>query len=249
MFNVGQFRATICGLKHAKGKYVVTMDDDLQHPPEEIGKLYARLRDDQALDAVMGIYQEKRHSLIRRFGSSLLAFVNNRVFRQVPGVRTSSFRCLRRAFVETVLANQTHYPVIGPLILSSTHRLSNVTVRHDMRQNGDSSYSLFRLISSTLDNILSFSSLPLQLISLIGICVSFLSFGIGLVYLFLHLFRRGGVIGWTSLFLSINFYGGLILLSIGLIGEYLIRIFNESKRQPLYVVRTTIGYEKGQQQT
>src|SRR5699024_2799177 len=104
-------------------------------------------------------------------------------------------------------------------------------------------YSLLKLIRATLDNVLSFSSLPLQAISLLGVCVALLSFVLGGVYLLIHLIGGSGVPGWTSLFLAINFYAGLGLLSVGVAGEYLLRILGESRGQPLYVVRREIGGE------
>ncbi|MGH9522849.1 MAG: glycosyltransferase family 2 protein [Terriglobales bacterium] len=237
MFNTGQFRALMCGLAQASGRYVITMDDDLQHPPEEIGKLYEHLRDNPQLDAVFGAYERKQHSGGRNLGSWLLRMINTWIFRKPPGLVMSSFRCLRRELVGALLANHTRYPVIGPLILSSTRRIENVVVRHDARKHGQSNYSLARLVRTTLDNILSFSSLQLQIISITGVCISLLSFAVGGIYAIAHLIRGGGVPGWTSLFLAVNFYAGLGLLSVGIAGEYLVRIIGESRGQPLYVVR------------
>jgi polyisoprenyl-phosphate glycosyltransferase len=247
MFNAGQFRALMCGLAHAGGRFVVTMDDDLQHPPEEIGKLYEHLRDSPHLDAVFGNYQRKQHSTFRNFGSLFLRTVNTWIFQKPPHLVMSSFRCLSRPLVDTLLANQTRYPVIGALILRSTRRIENVTVRHDPRKYDKSNYNLVKLVSTTLDNILSVSSLPLQIISLLGVCVSMLSFVIGIVYVLIHLIRGNGLPGWTSLFLAINFYAGLGLLSVGVAGEYLLRILGESRGQPLYVVRREINGGKHEQ--
>ena len=241
MFNTGQFRALMCGFAHALGHYVVTMDDDLQHPPEEISKLYDHLRNAPHLDAVFGAYEIKQHSADRNLGSWLVRMVNTWIFHKPRDLVMSSFRCLRRELVVTLLANQTRYPVIGPLILSSTRRIENVTVRHDPRKYGRSNYNFVKLVRTTLDNILSFSSLPLQIISIAGVCISLLSFTLAGIYAIGHIIRGGGVPGWTSLFLIINFYAGLGLLSVGVVGEYLIRILGESRGQPLYVVRRQIN--------
>ena len=240
MFNVGQFRALMCGLANAQGRFIITMDDDLQHPPEEIAKLYAAIVGRPDLDAVFGAYGSKQHAAGRNLGSLLIRMVNARIFGKPKGLVMSSFRCLRRELVDTLLANQTRYPVIGPLILSSTRRITNVPVRHDARKLGQSTYSLGRLVRTTFDNVLNFSALPLQLISIAGVIISMLSFMVGAFYLILHVLRGGGAPGWTSLFLAINFYGGLGMLAVGIIGEYLIRILGESKGQPLYVIRREI---------
>lgn len=241
MFNVGQFRALMCGFAHARGRYVVTMDDDLQHPPEEIGKLYQHLLAHPELDAVFGAYITKKHSSGRNLGSLLVRTVNTYIFGKPPGLVMSSFRCLRRELVDTLLAHRTRYPVIGPLILSSTRRIANVPVQHDARRHGVSNYRLGRLIRATLDNVLNFSALPLQVISMVGVGVAAISFIMGAVFLAIRLLRGTGATGWTSLFLAVNFYGGLSLLAVGIIGEYLIRILGESKGQPLYIVRRQLG--------
>ncbi|HET9818190.1 MAG TPA: glycosyltransferase family 2 protein [Rhodanobacteraceae bacterium] len=240
MFNTGQFRALMCGFAYARGRYVVTMDDDLQHPPEEIGKLYGHLRNSSHLDAVFGAYGEKQHSAGRNLGSLFLRTVNTWIFHKPPELVMSSFRCLSRPLVDTLLANRTRYPVIGALILSSTRRIENVTVQHNARKYGRSNYNLAKLVRATLDNILSFSSLPLQVISIVGVCASLLSFVLGGVYVLVHLIGGSGVPGWTSLFLAINFYAGLGLLSVGVAGEYLIRILGENRGQPSYVVRRQV---------
>lgn len=240
MFNVGQFRALMCGLANARGRFVITMDDDLQHPPEEIGKLLSAIADRPDLDAVFGAYGSKQHAAGRNLGSLLIRMVNTRIFGKPKNLVMSSFRCLRRELVDTLVANQTRYPVIGPLILSSTRRIINVPVRHDPRKLGQSTYSLGHLIRTTFDNVLNFSSLPLQMISIAGVIISMFSVTIGAFYLGIHLVRGGGAPGWTSLFLAINFYGGLGMLAVGIIGEYLIRILGESKGQPLYMIRREI---------
>lgn len=237
MFNVGQFRALMCGLAHARGRFVVTMDDDLQHPPEEIGELYNHLAAHPELDAVFGAYQTKQHSAGRNLGSLLLRTVNTHIFGKPPGLIMSAFRCMRQELVQALLANHTRYPVIGALILSSTRRIANVSVRHDPRKHGVSNYRLGKLIRTTLDNVLNFSALPLQLISIAGVVVAGISFLLGVGLFAWRLVHGAAAAGWTSLFLAINFYGGLSLLSVGIIGEYLVRILGETKGQPLYVVR------------
>lgn len=245
MFNVGQFRALMCGFAHARGRYVVTMDDDLQHPPEEIQALYRHLVAHPELDAVFGAYITKQHSSGRNLGSLFVRTINTYIFHKPRDLVMSAFRCLRRELVDALLAHQTRYPVIGPLILSSTRRIANVSVKHDPRRHGVSNYHLSRLVKTTLDNVLNFSALPLQVISMLGVAVAGISFVLGTLFLAFRLVHGSGVTGWTSLFLAINFYGGLSLLAFGVIGEYLIRILGESKGQPLYIVRRQTG-EPGQ---
>jgi len=237
MYNVGQFKALICGLQESKGKYVVTMDDDLQHPPEEIKKLYNVMIIDSNVDAVIGKYLIKRHSFFRNMGSKFVQTIQRIMFKKPKDLYTSSFRCLNRKLVETILGYKTMYPLIGCLILKSTDRILNVDVHHDERKGGRSNYNLLRLIKTTMDYIFNFSSLPLKYISISGITIFFISVAVAISYLLRFLFGYITIPGWTTVIIMINIYSGLILLSIGIIGEYLIRILNEVNGNPNYVIR------------
>jgi len=237
MFNIGQFRTLYCGFEQAKGKYIITMDDDLQHPPEEIPKLYERIKDDENVDAVFGAYSTKEHSYFRNLGSSLIKFVNEKIYGKPKDLTMSAFRIMKRELVETILSHKTISPVLGAIILKSTRNIVNVDIRHDKRKHGKSNYNLIKLIKTTLDNVLNFSSLPLQTISIIGIVVALISFLFSIFYLALYFFTGSVVPGWTSIMVLLNFYAGLILISLGLIGEYLIRILMEVNGTPKYKIR------------
>ena len=243
MFNVGQFRAIMCGLKHAIGEYVVTMDDDLQHPPEEIHKLYNALVANDDLDVVIGKPAEKKHNIIRRFGSMLVNRFNSMIFDKPANIRMNSFRCLKKTAVASLLSHKTINPVLGPLILTVTSksRIANVLFEHHLRKTCRSGYTFFHLIQVTVDNILNFSSLPLKIIGNIGI-TAFVGSLIMILWLLVRKFILNiDVPGWTSIILFINLYGGLILFSIGILGEYMIRIMNEVKGKPLYIEREIIS--------
>lgn len=244
MFNVGQFRAIYCGLEKAKGRYIVTIDDDLQHPPEEIPKLYNAIKDNLDIDAIFGKYQEKKHSFFRNLGSSFIKLVNEKIYGKPKNLTMSAFRIMRKELVETILDHKTISPVLGAVILKSTSRIINIDVNHHKRKHGQSNYNFVKLVKATLDNVLNFSSLPLQTISLIGISVSFISFLISMFYLLRYFFTDAGVPGWTSIMVLLNFYAGLILVSLGLIGEYLIRILMEVNGTPKYKIRYI--YQKGE---
>jgi len=237
MYNVGQFRAIYCGFEHAIGKYVVTLDDDLQHPPEEIPKLYNTLKRNENIDAIFGKYKIKEHSYFRNLGSSFINFINEKIYGKPKNLTMSAFRIMKKELVDTILAHKTISPVLGAIILKSTNRIINVEVHHNCRKHGKSNYNLFKLIKATLDNVLNFSSLPLQTISLIGIGVSFISFLFSMFYLVRYFFTDAGVPGWTSIMVLMNFYAGLILISLGLIGEYLIRILMEVNGTPKYIIK------------
>lgn len=237
MFNVGQFKALYCGFEVSKGKYVVTIDDDLQHPPEEISKLYHAIKDNKDVDTIFGKYKQKKHSLFRNLGSSFIKLINEKIYGKPKDLTMSAFRIMRRELIETILSHKTISPVIGAVILKSTNKIINIDVHHDERKHGTSNYNLIKLIKTTLDNVLNFSSLPLQTISIIGIIVSLVSFLFSIFYLVLYFVNDVAVPGWTSIMVLLNFYAGLILISLGLIGEYLIRILMEVNGTPKYKIR------------
>jgi len=237
MYNIGQFRALICGFEISRGNFVVTLDDDLQHPPEEIKKLYNTIKQYDEIDAVFGKYQEKKHSLFRNIGSSFINFINNKIYGKPKKLAMSAFRIMRRELVDAVVSHRTISPVIGALILKSTNRIINVEIEHHARKYGKSNYNFLKLLKATLDNVMNFSSLPLQVISMIGIIVSFISFLLSIFLFVRHFITNDTLPGWTSIMVMLNFYAGLILILLGLIGEYLIRILMEVNGTPKYKIR------------
>ncbi len=238
--NVGQFRALLCGLEAARGDLVVTMDDDLQHPPEEIPKLIAAIDADPELQAVIGSYVGKRHSRFRNLGTRMVASIYTRVYDKPEGIDTTSFRVLRRPLVEALLSHRTVKPVIGALILQSTRRIANVPVSHDERVEGKSGWSLRSLISATLDNVVNASTAPLRFVSTAGILLAVASLLLGAFYFVRGLVTETSVQGFTTLVVLVIFFGGAIMAAIGLLGEYVVRIVTEVTGPPRYVVRERI---------
>jgi glycosyltransferase involved in cell wall biosynthesis len=243
VYNVGQMRALYCGFEHADGDLVVTIDDDLQHPPEEIEKLYRYISEHRDIDVVFGKYEQKQHAFIRNLGTKFISYINGVVFNKPPHIQLSSFRIMRKEIVENILSHKTVSPVISAIILKTTTRIANVTVKHEPRKYGRSNYSFLKLVKMTFDNILNFTALPLQIISLIGISVAFISFCISLFYFLRYFFTDISVPGWTTIVVLLNFYAGLILICLGFIGEYLIRILMEVNGTPKYRIRKI--YTKG----
>lgn len=239
-FNVGQFRALMCGLEKSQGEVVVTMDDDLQHPPEEIEKLLQTLETDPQLDVVIGRYESKQHSRTRNIGTWLVDLIYRKSYGKPANLKLTSFRALRRDTVDALLAHQTSRPVPGALILQVTNRISNVDVDHHPRREGESGWRFTHLVSATLDNVIAGSLLPLRAVSGLGIVLAALAMLIGLGYLVAFFIGVIRVQGFTTLVLLVTTLGGLTLASIGLVGEYLARVVVEVTRQPLYVIREQI---------
>lgn len=237
MRNVGQFRAIMCGLHHARGDFVITLDDDLQHPPEEIPKLIGALEARPDLDGIIGVPEKKKHHFVRNVGSMILRRLNQKFFRVPQDLQMGSFRILRRAVVDGMLHNNSINVTIGPLLLATTNRLANTLVEHHPRLEGKSNYNVARLIKTTLDNILNYSILPLKIVGSIGLVTAFFSVLLAFYAVGLWLFRGVGVPGWTSLMVLLSFFSGLILFTLGIIGEYLIRIIREVSREKQFLVR------------
>lgn len=242
VYNVGQFKALLCAMENCCGDYVVTIDDDLQHRPEDIPLLVDCLTKNPNLDVVLAAYKNKKHKVYRNLGTLFMRWVDKRIFNKPDNLKTSSFRAMRKIFAESLVAHKTQFPVIGPLILSLTNQIQNVEVEHQPRKYGRSNYKLSKLISTTFDNILNFSSLPLKFIGVVGIFSATLSVFIALFFFIKYLVVGTSVQGWTSLIILLNFYSGLIMLSVGIIGEYLIRILKESNNSPRYCIREKINF-------
>jgi polyisoprenyl-phosphate glycosyltransferase len=240
MGNVGQFRALLCGMEASRGDLVVTMDDDLQNPPEEIPKLLAAIDDDPGLECVMGSYAEKRHSGVRNLGTRLVSRIYRSAYGKPKDLQTTSFRVLRRSLVAAVLSHRTVRPVIGALILQSTSRIANVEVAHHPREQGGSGWRLGRLIGATVDNVVNASTAPLRFVSLTGITIAGLSFLLAAFYFVRGLLGQIGVAGFPTTVVLIVFFGGSILAAIGLVGEYVVRIVTEVTGPPRYVVRERV---------
>ena len=237
MRNFGQHKAVLCGMQYAKGEFVITMDDDLQHPPEEVPKLVEAIRKDDKLDVVIGAYEVKQHAWFRNLGTSTINAVTSYVFNKDSDLKLTSFRAIRQCVVREVVKDRTDCPRIGQILLLTTGRIANVSVRHDPRERGRSGYTFRRLVSDALDNILSNSSFPLQVVSYMGFACSFLSVVLGVLYLCKYLFVGVKITGWTTIVLLLLFFFGLLFFSLGVVGEYLIRILREAKRTPRSVVR------------
>jgi glycosyltransferase involved in cell wall biosynthesis len=232
--NFGQHNATFCGFAHAKGDWILTMDDDLQHPPEEIPRLIQKQLDTDA-DLIYGISTEKKHSLIRRTYSQSFRSASKRIFKG-PG-KGSSFRMLSRQLVENVLNHHQYFMFIDEVFLWYTAFINFTPVKHDSRKHrksGYTSWNLFKIIGNIL---LFYTGVPLKLMVFIGLLVSGFSFLIGIFYIIKKIFFNVSVEGYTSLIVAIMFSTGIILLSLGVIGEYLSRIYLVQNRKPPYNIK------------
>jgi dolichol-phosphate mannosyltransferase/undecaprenyl-phosphate 4-deoxy-4-formamido-L-arabinose transferase len=243
MRNFGQQNALMCGFSYSRGDYVVTMDDDLQHPPEEIAKLHAEIVKGEA-DVVVGSYRNKQHNAFRKFGTLLAKRLANYTLGIPTDFDLTSFRIVRRQIVQEAVKFNTGRPRVGLILFSITTNIVNVETEHHARMHGRSGYTLPRLLGDFVDSILNYSSLPLRLASYLGIGASFISFILAVYYLLLYAFRGFAVSGFATIVVLILFVSGVILLTLGVTGEYLARIIHSSEYNPQFVVREEAGNDE-----
>ena len=238
MRNFGQHNALMCGLRRASGQFIVTMDDDLQNPPEEIPRLMQAIAS-KNLDLVYGRYETKEHAWSRNLGSAIV----NLFFRMVFQTQTSvtSFRVMRFELVQSILSYDLNFTSLDGLLSWNTRRIDSTPVRHDPRKSGRTGYSLRKLINLALNLFTNFSLLPLQVVSFLGLLAATGGFITGLYYLVQALLNQITVPGYASVIIAVLVLGGLQLLALGIIGEYLGRVHLNINRKPQYTERQVLS--------
>lgn len=237
--NHGQPMATMCGLSQARGDIVVTIDDDLEHPPEEIASLVRALDDNPDWDGVVGSWNRDR-SAIRNLGSWLYATVDRIAWGTPMGFRHSGFRAIRRPAVDAITSSLTQNPLIGPLLIQLAGNVHNVDVRHDERAHGASGFRISDGIRMAKNHLRYGSTLPLRLLSRFGSTVALLSLLFGAYLITKSLLGQSGPQGWLSTFVAVIFFGGSILFGIGTLGQYISMIIAEVRRPPRFSVRRAL---------
>jgi glycosyltransferase involved in cell wall biosynthesis len=234
--NFGEHNAVMTGLRHARGSYIITMDDDLQNPPEEVVRLYdhARLGD---WDVVYTRYAVKKHAAWRNLGSRFANKVADWLLDKPPGLYLSSFRCMSALVVRAITRYRGPYPYVDGLIMQATQRIDSIEVRHLPRAEGRSNYNLRRLIRLWLNLATSFSLGPLRLAVLAGAAMALLG-AIGAVLTVAEaLFTRNTPSGWASTMTVILLVSGVQSMILGVLGEYVGRTFLSANGKPQGAVR------------
>ena len=235
--NYGEHNAVLTGYRHARGAYVVNLDDDGQNPPAEAVKLWQHARR-EGLDVVYGHYAQKEHSAFRNFGSWLTNRMTDWVLDKPQGFYLSSFRCVSAFVAKEVAAHEGPYPYIDGLILQVTQNFGALEVRHAERTAGASGYTLRRLLRLWLSTFVNFSVMPLRMATLLGLVMAAAGL-IGLLFVFyLRYTNKGPDYGWGSLMGALLVFSGTQLVVLGLIGEYVGRMFLTVNRRPQSVVRS-----------
>jgi len=234
--NYGEHNAVLTGWRHARGRHIVNLDDDGQNPPTEAVRLW-RHAVEQDLDVVFGHYEEKQHSAWRNFGSWFTNRMTDWALDKPAGFYLSSFRCVSAFVAHQVIPYAGPYPYIDGLLLQVTQRIGSIDVRHEARQAGASTYTLSRLLRLWLSAWINFSILPLRVATVMGLIIGLAGLlAVGwLVWLWFH--DAGPQYGFGWLMAALLIFSGTQLMMLGLIGEYVGRMFITVNQRPQAVVR------------
>jgi len=238
--NFGQHAATICGIAYAKGEWIVTMDDDLEQNPDDILRLISKA--EEGKDLVYGVYPTRSHASWRNVTSSIMRKLFDLAIPNM-NYNYSSFRVIRRDVAKAITTFDSPYPFIDGYLSWITHNYGTVEVEHHSRFHGQSTYTFTKLLKHSINIFVTFSDLPLKLVTWIG----FVAFLIGAVWgssiILMNLFGNVVASGFSSLMSGVVFFGGLNMLILGILGEYIGRINFKVTKKPLYMVSESCNCE------
>jgi len=237
--NYGQHNALLAGIRAARGGTIVTIDDDLQNPPEEIPRLLAKL--DEGYDVVYGSAQERQHGILRGLATRLTKWSLKVAVGSEVAAQVSAFRVFRTHLRDAFADFQAPYVSIDALLGWGTARFAAIPVRHDPRAAGESNYGFVRLATHALNVLTGFTTRPLRFATLIGIAFTFLGFLVLVFVLIRYLIQGNPVPGFPFLASLIAIFSGAQLLTLGIIGEYVARMHLRVMDRPAYAVHEEVG--------
>lgn len=237
--NFGEHNAVMAGFNYCTGDAAVVIDDDCQNPPSEIAKLVDKLN--EGYDVVFSSYEKKKHHALRNLGSGFNNLVASILIHKPTNLYLSSFKAVSRFLIDELVKYTGPYPYIDGLILRISRNYATVHVRHDTRATGRSGYTIGKLVSLWLNMFTNFSILPLRISVLTG-CLLALAGLVVAAFSFIERLRRPDLPpGWASLMISILVVSGVQLVAIGMVGEYLGRMFMKDNGNPQFVVRRSVN--------
>ncbi len=239
--NFGHQIAITAGIEHSAADAVIMMDADLQHPPEIIPRLIEKWKEDY--DIVYTVREKtKGASFLKNISAKLFYKIINKIGNINISPNAADFRLIDRKVVEKLKLIKEQSRFMRGLIQWVGYRQAEIKYTADPRYAGKSKYSLARMVRFALDGLLSFSTSPLRLATYFGFTVSFLSFIYAIYAIYIRFFTDRAIAGWTSILVVVLFLGGIQLITIGIIGEYIAKIYHETKRRPLYLISEKIGF-------
>lgn len=240
--NGGQDLAILAGLNHAKGKWIVIMDDDLQHSPYDIPKLYTQAQ--KGFDVVYADFKQKKQKLWKNLGSWLNGKVSEITLGKPKGIYLSPFKIISGAVVKEMCKLNNLFPYIDGLIFQVTKNITQINIEHHKREYGKSNFTLVKSMQVFFRMMFGFSTFPLNFATYIGFFSSTMGFVLAIYFLVKFLLGLEPLTGWTSLIMVILILGGLILLALGIIGKYIGQVYLTINNSPKYIVKETVGYEE-----
>ncbi len=237
--NFGQHAALMAGFHYVHGDYVVCLDDDGQTPANQVGRLLQAL--ENGYDAVYARYEHKQHSFFRNFGSKINDWMARVMLGKPKELYLSSYFAVKRFIVDEMLRYVNPYPYVIGLVLRATNNITNVAVDHREREIGTSGYTIGKLFALWFNGFTAFSIKPLRVATFIGGISAVVGFLYGIYTIIKKLINPNVVIGFSSLMSAIVFFGGIMMLMLGIIGEYIGRIYISMNNSPQYVVRECIN--------
>lgn len=238
--NFGKAGAVLCGFHECTGDFVVTIDDDLQHAPEDIKTLFETLGD---ADVVIARFRNKKHSGFKRLTSRLKSWLDKKLIGRPKGIKNGPFKLYRKAIVDAMIGIKSVNPFIAALLFYVTDNVVNVDVDHHPRVGGASQFTTKKRFNSFWNLVFNNSSALLKVITVIGFVLSTVSFAAGIYFFVRKLMIADVVSGFTTTIIVILFSSGLILLSVGVLGEYLARTISLAENKPSFIVKKKIGGE------
>jgi glycosyltransferase involved in cell wall biosynthesis len=235
MRNYGQHNALLCGIRSARFEVIVTMDDDLQNPPEEIPRLLSKLA--EGYDVVYGTPEQEQHGLLRNLASQITKLTLQNTLGAETARRVSAFRAFRTEVRNAFATYRSPFVSIDVLLTWGTSRFAAIPVRHEPRRIGSSQYTLRKLLVHAVNMMTGFSTLPLQLASLVGFVFTLFGFGVLVFVLGSYVIRGASVTGFPFLASIIALFSGAQLFALGIVGEYIARIHFRTMERPTYVPR------------
>ncbi len=238
--NFGQHSAILTGYRYVTGDIIICLDDDGQTPASEMFLLINKLY--EGYDVVFAKYADKKHSLGRNLGSKVNDLMTRALLDKPKDLSIMSYFCCRRFIVEEMIRYNNPYPYVSGLLLRSTNKITNVNITHRERENGSSGYTLSKLLSLWINGFTSFSVKPLRIATFCGVFFALIGFLFGTYTIINKLFiNPAAPIGYSSVMAVLSFLGGMILMMMGLIGEYIGRIYISINNSPQAVIRQTIN--------
>jgi len=240
--NFGQHSAILAGLHFVKGDYIVFMDDDLQTPPQEVWKLINEMK--EGYDVVYANYKNKQHNKFKTFGSKINDIMANILFKKSKNINITSYFIIKRYLVNEIINYTGPYPYLGGLVFRSTDNISTVDIIHYRREYGKSNYSFMSLLKLWFNGFTNFSVKPLRISFFLGLICSLTGFIFSIFLVIRKIIDPQVVLGWTSMIVAILLFSGIQLILVGIVGEYVGRIFLSQNKQPQYVIKEKYNIKK-----